>query len=158
METTLQRFESKITKAGPDDCWLFQGGQNGTGYGRFWFAGKLGYVHRYAYQQFVGPIPEGMCVLHHCDIRNCVNPSHLFTGTKLDNTRDMITKGREIHQAGAENGRAKLTESDVLEIRLIGRNARLTWAQIAYMYGVSRRAIGFILHRVTWKHLVKEIK
>lgn len=43
---------------------------------------------------FVGPIPKGMFVLHKCDVRACVKPDHLFIGTKKDNTRDMMSKGR----------------------------------------------------------------
>ena len=49
---------------------------------------------RYAYEIWVGPIPDGKSVLHRCDNPACCNPAHLFIGTQLDNMRDMIAKGR----------------------------------------------------------------
>lgn len=52
------------------------------------------YAHRVAWERENGPVPEGMCVLHHCDNRACVNVEHLFLGTKQDNTQDMLQKDR----------------------------------------------------------------
>ena len=55
---------------------------------------RHGYAHRQAWVQNFGPIPKGMYVCHTCDVRNCINPEHLFLGTQSDNIRDMATKGR----------------------------------------------------------------
>jgi hypothetical protein len=52
-----------------------------------------------------GPVPSGMLILHKCDVRGCVNPDHLFLGTAKDNTRDMMTKGRENFVGGLRNSR-----------------------------------------------------
>lgn len=77
-------------------CWLFCGKSVGSsGYGQL----RIGHsrditVHRLSYIAANGHIPEGLCVLHRCDVRLCVNPAHLFLGTKSDNSRDMVAKGR----------------------------------------------------------------
>jgi hypothetical protein len=59
---------------------------------------RKGYAHRRAWEEAFGPIPDGMLVLHTCDVRNCVNPEHLFLGTNKENTQDMVTKGRHWNQ------------------------------------------------------------
>lgn len=51
-------------------------------------------AHRVAYEYWIGPIPDGMYVLHTCDTPGCVNPSHLFLGTQADNCQDAVSKGR----------------------------------------------------------------
>lgn len=57
--------------------------------------GKSKYAHRLMWEEVNGPIPHGMCVLHRCDNPPCIRPDHLFLGTKADNVRDMIAKGRD---------------------------------------------------------------
>lgn len=56
------------------------------------------YAHRLAWEEAYGSIPAGMSVLHTCDVRNCVNPEHLFLGTYKDNAQDMVKKGRHWNQ------------------------------------------------------------
>lgn len=84
----------------PDGCWLFQGSLTDRGYGRVRFTpnGPYTRLHRYSYEQVNGPIPDGMHVLHKCDVRNCCNPDHLFLGDQDDNMQDMIQKGRAAWQ------------------------------------------------------------
>lgn len=52
-------------------------------------------AHRLAWEEAYGPIPTGMCVLHRCDNRACVRPSHLFIGDYKSNHDDMVSKGRD---------------------------------------------------------------
>jgi hypothetical protein len=97
MHPVEERFWAKARIG--DDCWEWQSGQNGNGYGCFGMDGKTFRAHRVAWLFTNGPIPKGegyhgTCVLHRCDNRLCVKPSHLFLGTPLDNVRDCMAKGR----------------------------------------------------------------
>jgi hypothetical protein len=71
-----------------ETCWLWVGGTNGSGYGRFCVDGRLRvYPHRYAYEQLVGPIPERMTLDHLCRVRLCCRPDHLEVVTRSENIR-----------------------------------------------------------------------
>jgi hypothetical protein len=70
-----ERFWPKVDKSG--DCWLWTATTSADGYGRINISGKMVYVHRIAYEEFVGPIPDGLCLDHLCRQRNCLNPEHL---------------------------------------------------------------------------------
>jgi HNH endonuclease len=87
------RFLSKIEKV-ENGCWLWVASHLPNGYGRFNWNGRAGYAHRYAYEAAHGVIPDGMSICHTCDVRDCVNPDHLFAATHRENMRDMVSKGR----------------------------------------------------------------
>ena len=87
------RIENNIT-IDDNGCWLLPPHQGCKGYAKLRVQGVYKRAHRVAYEAYIGPIPEGMLVLHRCDIRHCVNPEHLFVGTAKQNTDDMIKKGR----------------------------------------------------------------
>lgn len=80
-------------------CWIWAGSKKGgSGYGRVSHEGRYIGAHRGSYMAYVGEIPEGLLVLHKCDVKLCVNPSHLFVGTHSDNMQDMLRKGRGRYQ------------------------------------------------------------
>jgi hypothetical protein len=85
-------------------CWLWTGAKTEFGYGKIG-AGGCGKgmlrVHRVMWAAYNRALKPGECVLHHCDTPACCNPSHLFVGSKADNTRDMASKGRGWWQARA---------------------------------------------------------
>jgi len=108
-------------------------------------------AHRVAWELKKGrPIPDGQCVLHHCDNPLCVNPDHLFDGTHADNVRDRDGKNRQAR--GVQHGQSKLTDDDVRQIRRDSADG-MTQREIAKKFGVSQRAIFFVLRGVTWKHV-----
>ena len=119
-----------MSRVAPDPnsgCWLWLGPINTKGYGR---AGAE-YAHRLAHRLFVGPVEDGMCVMHRCDTRSCANPRHLRTGTPADNSRDMVQKGRSAR--GERHSQAKLTRA---EVEYIVASTR-TNADLADQFNVS---------------------
>lgn len=107
-------------------------------------------AHRLYYTVFNGAIPDGIFALHKCDNPSCVNPDHIFLGTKKDNMADCKSKGRMASVVGVLNPRRKLTESDVLKIKECGiENQRLT----ALRFGVSQKAVWNIVHGKSWTHI-----
>jgi hypothetical protein len=92
----LDRYWSKVDKSGA--CWLWTGSKNQQGYGLFVLNQRTQVTHRVSYEWSNGAIPDGLLVLHQCDVPSCVNPAHLFTGTQSDNMNDMYRKKR--HKGG----------------------------------------------------------
>jgi hypothetical protein len=95
LEARLDKWSIPVTESG---CWIWIGHDNPGGYGAVRVGRKMLKAHRVAWMVHRGPIPKGMCVLHKCDVRPCINPDHLFLGTYADNSRDMIAKGRHWSQ------------------------------------------------------------
>lgn len=151
--TMEARFWSKVQKA--DGCWLWQAGTFASGYGIFRVGDKLLKAHRVAYELYFGPIPVGLCACHRCDVRACVNPGHLFLGTRKDNNADRDAKGRTNTPKGEAHGSARLTAAQVRAIRASARNGK-THQSLAADYGVCRQNITDICLGRRWKHLKGE--
>lgn len=116
-------------------CWLWQGTRDACGYGRVRIGRLNTGAHRVAYDAFVGPIGDAY-VLHRCDVPQCVNPEHLFLGTQTQNVRDAIAKGRWPSKAGEGNGRCKLTDVEVAQIR--AHRGWLTRKHLGSVFGVHK--------------------
>ena len=151
--TVLERFNAKWEPVPHCGCWLWTACvRQSDGYGTLGIKGKTKAAHRVSWEIHNGPIPEGLCVLHRCDVPTCVNPDHLFLGTKADNTADMIAKGRaKGYTPGETHHNSKLTRSEVLEIRS-GRGVFEKY-ELAEMYGVSCNNISQIQTRKRWAHV-----
>lgn len=133
-----------------DSCWLWNGRKSRNGYGVTKHNGKNRPVHRFLWETFYGPIDKDIVCCHKCDVRNCINPAHIFLGTRSDNQRDMKEKGRAAK--GSKNGYSKLTEADIVTIRQLHKEG-FYQREIAKLYGMSQHVIGKVINRVTWRHV-----
>ena len=143
------RFVAKIDKNGENGCWIWTASTR-HGYGQFCIDGKIWKANRVAYKLWKGEIPDGLLVRHKCDVPTCVNPEHLEVGTQQDNMDDMVRAGRQNKLKGETNGGAKLTEAQVLDIRL--RKGQ-TQVELAREFGISKTQICNIRNGKRWKHL-----
>ncbi len=142
-----EKFWLNVNKT--DSCWEWLACKFRLGYGHVRYNKLETTAHRVAWMIVNGAIPEGLYVLHHCDNRSCVNPSHLFLGTALDNMRDKIEKGRVRSVCGVNHPSAKLSEEQVISIR----RSSLDNKTLSAKYQVSLALIYHIKNRKLWKHI-----
>lgn len=133
-------------------CWIWQGSINNKGYGIVTYRGKFYLAHRLSFYLTHEFMPKD-CVLHKCDTPLCVNPHHFFVGTRADNNHDRVLKGREGNRKGSLNGRAKLNEKLVKDIRKRFETERITKTQLAEEYNVTDTLISWIISRKIWSHI-----
>ena len=172
------RFWAKVDTSG--GCWKWMASTDRKGYGHISYRSQLLQAHRVSYIMVYGPIPDGLCVLHKCDNPGCVNPDHLFLGTHKDNSDDKISKGRDRHAIGNQNGSrkyperlawgdrnwtrkhperlrgekgssAKLTAVQVRDIRARYRHRTVSYSYLAKEFGVTTGTIAHIIQGRTWK-------
>lgn len=132
-------------------CWICTShAPNGNGYPQYFINGKSNYLSHIMYERKNGLMPEEMCICHKCDTPMCINPEHLFLGTRKDNNLDRSKKGRTARLYGKENPNSKLTEEQIILIRNM---QGLTHKQIANMFNVTRGHVTNIRRRHNWKNL-----
>jgi hypothetical protein len=163
----IERFDEKWTPEPNTGCWLWTAGGVPRGYGtmRIGSPRRAAYAHRVSWELHRGPIPKGFDVCHKCDTPQCVNPDHLFLGTRSDNMQDCACKGRSC--TGDRNGMrkhperitrgslradAKLTETAAADIR--ERAGKGTPRKVlAAEYGVCTGTVDAVVNRRTWNHV-----
>lgn len=138
----IKRFKDKYKENPNTGCWEWTASTFGkNGYGQFSIKEeKITVAHRASWFMHYGKIPHDMCILHKCDVRRCVNPKHLFIGTKKDNAIDAIKKGRfpnNVWSRDEKNISAKLTNLQVKKIRLDSRSNK----KLSEIYGVCVKTI-----------------
>ena len=132
-----ERFWANVVHEG--DCWVWRGGRDADGYGYLKVSGKQVRAHRFAYEMYRGAAPGPMFVCHTCDNPPCVNPSHLFLGTAIDNARDAAGKGRMARLIGEANPRS-LPRSVVVAVAAAPGSQR----EVARRLGVAQATVSRI--------------
>ena len=155
----VNRFWAHVERSDdPDACWLWTGHIGENGYGIVGIKGRQYKAHRVSYFIEHGRIDNDRLVLHRCDVRDCVNPAHLFLGTPKDNSQDAVRKGRNAKLFGERNGKAKLTRRMVRTIKRLLRDKAdgrcdLRQYEIARKFGVSEATVSYLKNGGRWDFL-----
>lgn len=173
-EKDISRFWEKVHKSSDENgCWVWTSYKTKLGYGVFSLKCRAIKAHRVAWTISHGPTPKGeghhgMCVLHKCDNRACCRPDHLFLGTQQENIKDMICKGRnkstpwdqhprkhfpERTARGEKIASAKLTAAQVVEIRRLASEGKMSQKSIGNLFGIRHSSIYKIIYRKSWGHI-----
>ena len=144
------RFWAKV-RVLPNSCWQWTGARALNGYGHLGMGSRTVYAHRLAYDTLIGPIPDGLELDHLCRNRGCVNPSHIEPVTRAINLQRSPLVGRNGERKGEANGRAKLTQEQVQEIRAL--RGKLSGVDLAQRYGVGPTIISDIQRGKKWQHV-----
>jgi len=164
MVPVRERLERSFVPEPNTGCWLWALSSTSLGYGWIKINGRSVAAHRVSYREFVGPIPDGLCVLHRCDTPACINPAHLFLGTVADNNRDAKDKGRwsfrpmprgeacplSRPRRGSGNPFAKLNEAQVLAARKAYASGEKVGA-LAKRFNLSVSGMRDVVLGLSWK-------
>ena len=158
----MKSILSRTKRSG--DCLVWTGGMHRDGYGRtrFSHSGKSWLVHRAAWFAWYGVDPGDLCVCHRCDVPSCVNPQHLFLGTKMDNWVDCQSKRRTAADNGTTDGErghwSKMTNVQAREEFCAFRSGRTSAVDIARRYGMTRQSVWNMLKGKTWRRITCDLR
>lgn len=149
------KLEGNVVKS-ESGCWEWVGTKRGSSSGVHYGGTNIGrksvLAHRASYEFYIGVIPENMLVCHKCDNPKCINPDHLFLGTRLDNAKDMANKHRGT--CGEKSSNSKLSNTKSFEIIFAAKNKNMKQKEIAYVFGISEKTVNKLFNRKSWKHLL----
>ena len=149
-QKTIAERLSEFAKPATNGCVEWVGRRDRQGYGymalvRDGIELKVK-AHRAAFEQAHGPLDACQCVLHRCDNPSCINPAHLFAGSRADNHRDMCGKGR--NATGVRHGKAKLSVDQVAAIRQSVAPIKV----VAQTFGISEATVSRVKRGVVYAH------
>jgi len=145
-EQAISAFKAKCSDGGSfgDSCSVWTGAMKGNGYGNVRVQTRNITAHRRAYELFIGPVPDGIDVCHSCDNRACVNPNHLFLGTRQENMNDASAKGR----ARGKFGRVSSdTCNEIYRLHWCGAS----FSEIGRRVGLNKTSVRYIALGLTHK-------
>lgn len=146
------KFYSRCIPVTESGCWIWESTSQKYGYGQIVFRGTVYMAHRVSYFLSNPGFDQKMIIMHKCDNRICVNPSHLLAGTPAQNSKDMVNKNRQNKGIGICT--AKLTPETVLAIY----NAKGSYREIGEQYGVDNTNVSLIKNGKIWKSITGGVK
>jgi len=153
-KSITERFFEKIERIPEAGCWIWMGALLSGGYGAFKMVNptRQARAHVCSWELHNGAVPNGVCVLHQCDVPACVNPAHLFLGTNQDNSDDKFSKNRQRFHKGREHHSAKLSEENVRDLRRLWTEG-LTITQLGERFHITPQHAWNIANKKRWAHL-----
>lgn len=154
MKSVEDRFNEKWILNQNSGCWIWKGAKVPRGYGMLGKGGRgagYHYAHRLSFQLYRGTIPDGLSVLHRCDMPSCVNPEHLFLGTQKMNMEDKKAKPR--HRPGELHPNAILTYVQVAAIRSEYAKGMISLSLLGLKHGITMQHVHDIVRNKIWKEM-----
>lgn len=158
MDTLEIRFWKKVNRLSDNECWNWTAYTSKSGYG--WMGvgdKKSNFAHRVSavIHGLINNLNTSLHVLHKCDNPKCCNPNHLFVGTNIDNVADRVSKGRSGSKPhhGELNGMAKLSSTDIINIRYLYGQGAISQSELAKLYNVQQPHICRIVNNKRWRLL-----
>lgn len=165
-EKNMERFWRRVKKGGDDECWNWVGSCHDNGYGVVILRNTIYSAHRVSFVLHGGSFTdEKPYALHSCDNKRCVNPRHIRAGSPMDNTSDAMSRNRlaagdrhpsKLHpdalQRGEKHHHAKVTEGDVITIRILALSG-VSQRKIAARFKIHQTAVSLIVTRKVWRHV-----
>ncbi|MFJ0492812.1 HNH endonuclease signature motif containing protein [Citrobacter werkmanii] len=130
-----------------EGCWIWRRSVASSGYGQIRLNYKNLRANRASFMVFKGEIPDGMVIRHTCDNKLCINPDHLILGSCKQNSEDMVSRDRQAK--GIKNGRCKLSEDTVREIK----KSTLSCSKTAEKFGISKSHAHKIMKGAAWSFI-----